>query len=213
MNQNQILDLLKDQSETSKVIQGIIRNHHDVYNSSFELDLERIVRLNQVSFKTVIQALKQWHKEGNLVLDYAQTDIQIQWLVPREDQYTLAPLLKRLEQHQKVKKEKIEAMITFAFSTDTCKQKQILSYFGEHATEKCGRCNALECLPEKQAKAVQIEIKNRIAGELQNGSMSLKELDQSIADYTTLEIGETIRLLLNSKELLLTDTNKLKLNI
>ena len=31
LNQNQILDLLKDQSETSKVIQAIIRNHHDVY--------------------------------------------------------------------------------------------------------------------------------------------------------------------------------------
>ena len=59
----------------------------------------------------------------------------------------------------------------------------------------------------------QIEIKNRIAEELQNGAMSLKELDQSIADYTTFEIGETIRLLLNSKELHLTDTNKLKLNI
>ena len=213
LNQNQILDLLKDQTETSKVIQGIIRNHHDVYSSSFELDLERIVRINQVSFKTVIQSLERWHKEGNLVLDYAQTDIQIQWLVPREDQYTLAPLLKRLEQHHKVKKEKIEAMITFAFSTDTCKQKQILSYFGEHAAEKCGRCNALECLPKKQVKAVQIEIKNRITEELQNESMSLKELDQSIADFTTFEIGETIRLLLNSKELLLTDTNKLKLNI
>ncbi|MDB4015991.1 hypothetical protein N8345_01230 [Flavobacteriaceae bacterium] len=43
--------------------------------------------------------------------------------------------------------------------------------------------------------------------------MSLKELDQSIADFTTFEIGETIRMQLNSKELLLTDTNKLKLNI
>ena len=213
LNQNQILELLKDQSETSKVIQGIIRNHHDVYTSSFELDLERIVRINQVSFKTVIHALEQWHKEGNLVLDYAQTDIQIQWLVPREDQYTLAPLLKRLEQHHQVKKEKIEAMISFAFSTASCKQKQILAYFGEHTTEKCGRCNALECLPKKQVKTVQIEIKNRIVAELQNGARSLKELDQSIADYTTFEIGESIRMQLSTKELLLTNTNKLKLNI
>lgn len=213
LNQNQILDLLKDQSVTSKVIQGIIRNHDDVYTSAFELDLERIVRINQVSFKTVIQALKQLHKEGNLILDYAQTDIQIQWLVPREDQYTLAPILKRLEQHHQVKKEKIEAMITFAFSTDRCKQKQILSYFGEHTFKKCGQCNALECLPKKQVKTAQIQIKNRIVEELQNGAMSLKELNQSIADFTTFEIGETIRMQLNSKELLLTDTNKLKLNM
>jgi superfamily II DNA helicase RecQ len=104
-------------------------------------------------------------------------------------------------------------MISFAFSTETCKQKQILAYFGEHTTENCGRCNALECLPKKQVKTVQIEIKNRIAAELQNGARSLKELDQSIADYTTFEIGESIRMQLSTKELLLTDTNKLKLNI
>jgi superfamily II DNA helicase RecQ len=104
-------------------------------------------------------------------------------------------------------------MISFAFSTETCKQKQILAYFGEHTTENCGRCNALECLPKKQVKTVQIEIKNRIVAELQNGARSLKELDQSIADYTTFEIGESIRMQLSTKELLLTNTNKLKLNI
>ena len=104
-------------------------------------------------------------------------------------------------------------MIAYAYSTDVCKQKQILTYFGEKNTQNCGYCNALECLPEKQSKNVQNQIKSRILEKLQNDSMSLKELDQSIADYTTFEIGESIRLLLNSKKILLTDTNKLKLNI
>ncbi len=43
--------------------------------------------------------------------------------------------------------------------------------------------------------------------------MSFKELDQSISDYSTFEIGECIRSLLNSKELLLTNMDKLKLNL
>ena len=95
INQNQILELLRNQSEASRVIQEIIRNHHDVYSSSFELDIERIVRVSNISFKTVITTLEKWHNDGNLLLDYAQTDMQIQWLAPREDQYTLSPLLQR----------------------------------------------------------------------------------------------------------------------
>ena len=59
----------------------------------------------------------------------------------------------------------------------------------------------------------KIEIRNRIMEELKKGEMSLKELDQSISDYSTFEIGEAIRFLLNSKDLLLTNMDKLKLNI
>ena len=42
--------------------------------------------------------------------------------------------------------------------------------------------------------------------------MSLKDLDQSIADYTTFEIGESVRLLLENNNIILTTDNKLKIN-
>ena len=160
-----------------------------------------------------MDTLRKWENDGNLELEFNQTDIQIQWLVPREDQYTLAPLLQRLVHYNKVKKEKIEAMINYAFDTERCKHNQILNYFGEKNKEKCGSCNAKECDLKKPTKKRQIEIKNKIIEELKKGEMSFKELDQSISDYSTFEIGECIRSLLNSKELLLTNMDKLKLNL
>ena len=42
--------------------------------------------------------------------------------------------------------------------------------------------------------------------------MSLKDLDQSIADYITFEIGESVRLLLEKNDVILTTDNKLKIN-
>ena len=146
INQNQILELLQIQSDDSRVIQEIIRNHHNIYSSSFELDIDRIVRMSKISFKTVITSLEKWHKAGNLSLDYAQTDMQIQWLAPREDQYTLSPLIQRLDHYTQVKKDKIERVIDYAYSTYECKQKQILNYFGENSKDKCKQCNASECL-------------------------------------------------------------------
>lgn len=68
-------------------------------------------------------------------------------------------------------------------------------------------------IQKKLAKKDKIEIRNRIIEELKKGEMNLKELDQSISDYSTFEIGEAIKFLLNSKDLLLTNMDKLKLNI
>ena len=149
INQNQILELLKKQSDTSKIIQEIIRSHQDVYSNSFELDLERIVRLINLPFKKIISGLQKWHNEGKLLFDYAETDMQIQWLTPREDQYTLFPLLQRLERYTQIKKDKTESIISYAYSTEECKQRQILNYFGENSKEKCKKCNASECLTKK----------------------------------------------------------------
>ncbi|MDO7591054.1 MAG: RecQ family ATP-dependent DNA helicase [Flavobacteriaceae bacterium] len=210
INQNQILELLRIQSDASRVIQEIIRNHHDVYSSSFELDIERIVRVSSISFKTVITTLEKWHNDGNLLLDNAQTDMQIQWLAPREDQFTLSPLLQRLDRYTQVKKDKIEAVIAYAYSTNDCKQKQILNYFGEKSKEKCKQCNASECLSPKHN--VESIIREIIIEKLQINKMSLKDLDQSIADYTTFEIGECVRLLLENNDVILTTDNKLKIN-
>ncbi|MDG2491904.1 MAG: RecQ family ATP-dependent DNA helicase [Flavobacteriaceae bacterium] len=209
LNQNQTLELLKSQNETTQIFQHIIRNYHNIFNDTVELDLDHIVRLTNLPFKSIISALKQWHSESNIELNYAQTDIQIQWLVPREDQYTLAPLLQRLEQNQNVKKEKVEAIIEFAYSTKACKQKQILNYFGEKNTQKCMKCNALEC---SQTNTIDHKLLSElILDHIKENLVSLKELDQSISDYSTFDIGESVRILLENKKVLLTKYNKLKI--
>jgi len=152
ITQTQTLELLENQTVDSKLIQTIIRTQHFSYTKKFELDIERIVRTSQIPFKSLLQSLRKWENEGNLELEYNQTDIQIQWLVPREDQYTLAPLFLRLVHQNKVKIEKIEAMINYAFDTERCKHNQILNYFGEKNKGKCGTCNAQECDLKKPNK-------------------------------------------------------------
>ena len=209
LNQNQTLELLKSQNETTQIFQHIIRNYHNIFNDTVELDLDHIVRLTNLPFRSIISALKQWHSESNIELNYAQTDIQIQWLVPREDKYTLAPLLQRLEQNQNVKKEKVEAIIEFAYSTKACKQKQILNYFGEKNTQKCMKCNALEC---SQTNTIDHKLLSElILDHIKENLVSLKELDQSISDYSTFDIRESVRILLENKKVLLTKYNKLKI--
>ena len=68
--------------------------------------------------------------------------------------------------------------------------------------------------PFYQISAINAGVKDirEIIEKLQINKMSLKDLDQSIADYTTFEIGECVRLLLENNDVILTSDNKLKIN-
>ncbi len=211
LNQSQTLELFKTKTQDSRVIQQIIRNHAGVFQNKVELDLNMLTNLTKLPFKTVIKALQKWHAEGNLILDYNETDIQLQWLVPREDDYTLAPLFNRLSQYNKVKKKKIEAMITYAFSNETCKQKEILNYFGEQLSKNCQQCSASDCTTPKKVKQRLLELQKIICLHLKDKEMNMRELNYSIANYTTFEVSESIRLLLNTEQIYLTKTNTLRL--
>lgn len=211
LSHRQVLELLKAKTEDALVIQQIVRNYQGIYQNKVELDLDLLTKQTKLSFKRVISALQKWHSEGSLSLDYNETDIQLQWLVPREDQYTLAPLLDRLSQYNKVKKEKIEAMISFAYSNDICKQKQILHYFGEQLSKSCLQCSSLECAPPKKKKNRELNLQQSICKRLAEKELNIQELNFSITNYTTSEIAKIIKLLLNTKQICLTKSKKLKL--
>lgn len=63
------------------------------------------------------------------------------------------------EDRREAMSRRIEAMKRFVFSDDTCRSETLLSYFGENATEPCGRCdvcrdNARTIRPGEAEKAV-----------------------------------------------------------
>jgi ATP-dependent DNA helicase RecQ len=87
------------------------------------------------------------------VLDYKQynTDIKLYWKVPREDQFTLNPFLKRIEAHNQLKIDKVTFMLDYAFEKSKCKRNKILRYFGEERLDNCRQCSATAC-KKKEAK-------------------------------------------------------------
>jgi uncharacterized protein YacL (UPF0231 family) len=71
------------------------------------------------------------------------------------------------------------------------------------------KCNALEC---SQTNTIDHKLLSELILEhIKENLISLKELDQSISDYSTFDIGESVRILLENKKVLLTKDNKLKI--
>ena len=98
-------------------------------------------------------------------------------MVSREDNYSLRPLLDDLKILQRVKKEKIDAIIAFAKNNTSCKQRQLLAYFGELKKENCHSCSATSCYKIKQIDLSFLQ--KKILDLLQENHLSAHELKLS----------------------------------
>jgi ATP-dependent DNA helicase RecQ len=103
--------------------------------------------------------------------------LYLTFLLPREDQYTLAPVLKMLKQLKDQKNKKIAALIDFVTDTVHCKRNAILNYFGEDLQGNCGQCSANSCKAGiEESPNLEADLKRL----LQTQPYSITELKQKL---------------------------------
>ena len=95
--------------------------------------------------------MKLLEKQNIIKFEQVNTDINLYWKVPREDQFTLNSLLKRVEEYTHQKKNKVKKMTEYAFDLNKCKRNSILNYFGEHNENVCQNCSANSCIQNSKS--------------------------------------------------------------
>jgi ATP-dependent DNA helicase RecQ len=137
--------------DAARILQFLMRNYEEIFRKERKINLGQVVDLIGLGFDEIQKKLGLMDKEN--VLDYKQynTDIKLYWKVPREDQFTLNPFLKRIEAHNQLKIDKVTFMLDYAFEKSKCKRNKILRYFGEERLDNCRQCSATAC-KKKEAK-------------------------------------------------------------
>ena len=68
----------------------------------------------------------------------------------REDDRTINRVSKYLEAQNKLKTEQLQAVLQYSKDSKTCKNKLLMSYFGESLKEDCGICSY--CITKNKKK-------------------------------------------------------------
>lgn len=191
------------------VTKVILRTYGGIFEHLLNINLMLIADKASTSEKNVIDILQQLKKDGIVDFQFSNTDSEITFLQPREDDKTINRIAKNVLQHQQLKTQQIEAVIDYVDNTTDCKSKLLLAYFGEKTSKDCGICTF--CLGKKSAKKSGAKnITHHIIEQLEHQPMTSRQLLEQI-DVSEKELIKTLKLLVENHILEVTSTNKYKI--
>ena len=140
--------------------------------------MELLANISELPQKKIIQYLNQAKTDGWLSLEWIKSDSCLEWMHPREEPYTLAPIIHRLRNRLEQKRKKIEALEYFCTDNHQCKRNLLLVYFGEEKTEPCQHCSAQSCHSTSQEEMENLQ--KELMACLQKESLSTEALIEQL---------------------------------
>ena len=212
LRKEELYRIYETDEETDLLIQTILRTYSGVFANFVYIEETNLSHLTGIPAERVYQILKDLHH--NRIIDFIphrQTPT-VCYTVARVDTnlISLPPIV--YEDRREDFQQRIDQIAHYVTSTDTCRSRMLLSYFGEHADHDCGQgdvCLARKKTETSRASDVQTAIQT-ITAFLGDGQehrlMDLKSLP-----VPTPVFDEAIRYMMG-EEMLVVEGMKIRLN-
>ncbi|MDO4229293.1 MAG: ATP-dependent DNA helicase RecQ [Capnocytophaga sp.] len=205
----EVINYLKVHTDLKDVVFYLLRNFPGIYENTTPINIEKIAHKIGIYAKKISEQLEKLQKDGIIEYTNENTDAEIIFKVPRDDDRAINVVAKNLNEYNKNKIELQEAMFHYIENSEECKSIQLLRYFGQKESEPCGICSV--CIAKKTKKTVNLEeIKQQILGLLKKQEMSSNELILNLS-YAEEDILECLYDLLEMNKVCFTPFNKYKI--
>ncbi|MBR6202338.1 MAG: RecQ family ATP-dependent DNA helicase [Bacteroidaceae bacterium] len=136
--------------DTDLLIQTILRTYPGVFANFVYIEETYLAHLTGFSAELVYQMLKDLHHHRIIDFIPHRKTPTVGYTVARVDTelISLPPIV--YEDRKADFQQRIDEMARYATSTDTCRSRMLLSYFGEKTDRDCGQCDV--CLEKKKTK-------------------------------------------------------------
>ena len=139
------VNFIKSGNNSALVLEYLMRQtpHFFTTNSFFlKSEMSNALRL---SSDRLTEALIDLQQKNYLSYSTVSSSIIVRFIVPREDSYTLRPVIEGLKKLKIQKHLKSNVLITYIQEQEKCRRNFILDYFGEQPKSICNQCNAKCC--------------------------------------------------------------------
>ncbi len=192
------------------VVKAILRTYGGVFDNLTDINLQIICSKAGTNQPEAVKLLQQLTSQGIAEFEHDQHDTRVTFLVPREDDSTINPLIPHIRLQLSSKKEKIDQVLEYVANNNKCKSEQLLQYFGEKNTRPCGKCSVCNTSEEKLSREQMKSIYFKIVGLLEEQERSSREITENL-NFPESHILYVLRVLLDREALALTHNGKYKL--
>lgn len=153
-------------------INSLLRSYGGLFEQETKINEFTLAKKSGITSQQVIANLQRLHTEDILTYKQVTSDSEIKFLLPREDDKTINKSAKEIKQFLRQKKQKATDIVNFIKNSSLCRSIQLLSYFNEKNTQKCGMCDV--CLTDKKKKNTSLT--SEITTIIQQKPISSKEI-------------------------------------
>ena len=207
-SKNQIFDYLDTYKNSAPIIKTILRTYGGVFDYDTKINTWSIAKKMNLSEDIIVKTLEQLKKDELITYSAQHNDIEIVFLVPREDDRTINIFAKKVELLLEQKTKNIDAILSYIKNDTVCRSQQLLGYFDEKK-EKCGKCDV--CTKSKPIKTEILElVKETILKVLKTEAQSSRNLIK-IIPYKEEAIFSALQSLLENEAIEINSKNQYKI--
>ena len=200
-SKEQLFDYFEKNRALVKVAQTILRTYGGIFDFDTKINTRLIAKKSESAENKVIKVLEQLQKDEIIAYSAQHSDIDITFLVPREDDSTINVFAKKVKERRAIKTDNLDHMLAYVKNQKVCRNKQLLKYFGETTEENCGICDI--CLDHQGENRSSKTMKDDVLGILEQENSTSREIIKK------LQLSETA-ILATLRELL--EDGKIKIN-
>jgi len=132
---------LENLKAESKIVFVILRTYGGILDFETNINTYLIAKKSGVSEKKVLALLQKLHQDAIAVFNVGAQDLQLTFLVPREDEKTIYRIQRNITLLLENKTQHLDHMLQYSKNSKQCRSRMLLKYFDEQLPTDCGICD------------------------------------------------------------------------
>lgn len=123
------------------LIKTVLRTYGGIFEHAIKINTLLLAKKLNVDETVVTKGLEKLAVDEVIQYVGSHSDLELTFLVPREDDRTVNTFAKNIVAQNKLKEHQIAETLRYVGNDTICRNKQLLAYFGEKSTQACGSCD------------------------------------------------------------------------
>ena len=141
VNHNTLQKSFEHNDKLRLIVTSILRTYEGVNSQETNIDIGKVAKTLHLNEDEIIENLNALDAKEIVRFKCGNSDAQITFIQPREDDRAINRISKVVSTQNKNKLKKIKAVIHYIENNSVCKSQQLLTYFDEPESMPCGTCN------------------------------------------------------------------------